>query len=83
LAAHPLAQIRQVAVACWAADEDRDPVLAAKFAIDEDKTVRGNLAHSLQKFDGYDTVRVQLGQDRSREIRDLIHASGQESLDDQ
>jgi len=83
LAAHPLAQIRQVAVACWAADEDRDPVLAAKFAIDEDKTVRSNLAHSLQKFDGYDTVRVQLGQDRSREIRDLIHASGQESLDDQ
>jgi phosphoglycolate phosphatase-like HAD superfamily hydrolase len=72
LATHHLAPVRQVAVICWASDDNRNPAFAERFALDEDLTVRVNLAHALREIEGYGEVCAQLKHDTSRKVRDLI-----------
>lgn len=71
LAGHKFALVRQAAVLCWADDDGRDPVLAAKFAQDDNVVVRANLAHALRSIQGYEAVVAQLKQDGSEQVRSL------------
>lgn len=75
LAAHPAPAIRHAALACWASQADRDPVLAATFVCDSDRGVRRHLAHKLARLhsenavDAYSAVLARLKADPSAQVR--------------
>ncbi len=72
-AGHSQPLLRRAAVICWAADPDRDPAHAGRFASDQDAMVRSNLAHIIGTIEprdpAYGLIAEQLEHDANESVR--------------